>query len=227
MKTLPLFFLIITLATTCLIAAEPDTPAIEPANFQAKVDNPYFPLVPGTTLIYREKADGERSENEVTVTSETKMIMGVQCVVVHDKVIENGKLKEDTYDWYAQDKEGTVWYFGEATKEFKAGGAVETRGSWEAGINGQPGVIMPAHPTPGKPYRQEYSPNNAEDMAQIVAVNQSVTVPAGSFKNCVKTKDWSLLESGSEYKWYAKGIGVVQAKGTKGELETLVSIKRP
>jgi hypothetical protein len=86
---------------------------------------------------------------------------------------------------------------------------------------------MPAHPAPGKPYRQEYSKNNAEDMGQVVAVNESVTVPAGSYQDCIKTKDWSLLESGNEYKWYAKGVGVVQAKSTKGELETLVSITRP
>ena len=212
---------------TFVVAAEPYNPAIDPANFQSTVDNPYFPLVPGTVWKYVEKAGGVTSENEVTVTHDTKMIMGVKCVVVHDVVKEKGRLKEDTRDWYAQDKQGKVWYFGEATREFKEGGAVETKGSWEGGVNGQPGIIMQADLTPGKPYRQEYSPNNAEDMGQIVAVNESVTVPAGSFKDCVKTKDWSMLESGNEYKWYAKGVGVVQAETSKGELETLVSIKRP
>jgi hypothetical protein len=220
-------FVIVVFAVGIVSAAKPYKAAIDPANFKSKVDNPYFPLEPGTVWKYVEKAGGETMENEVTVTHNTKMIMGVKCVVVHDVVTQKGRIKEDTYDWYAQDKQGTVWYFGEATKEFKEGGALDTKGSWEGGVNGQPGIIMPAHPAPGEPYRQEYSPNNAEDMGQVVAVNETITVPAGTFKDCVKTKDWSMLEPGNEYKWYAKGVGVVQAKTTKGELETLVSIKRP
>jgi hypothetical protein len=226
-KGILLSFVIVTLTTALALGGEPYKPAIDPANFQPMVDNPYFPLVPGTTLKYQETVDGEDLEDEVTVMPDTKMVMGVKCVVVHDVVRGKGTVKEDTYDWYAQDKEGTAWYFGEDTKQFKAGGAVDTKGSWEGGANGRPGIIMPAHQTPGKPYRQEYSANNAEDMAQVVASNGSVTVPAGDFKDCVKTKEWSMLESGNEYKWYAKGIGVVQAKTSKGELETLVSIKGP
>src|SRR5438105_8604618 len=149
---------------------EPYRPQINPANFKAKVDHPYFPLVPGTVLKYIEKGGGETSEDEVTVTHDTKMIMGVKCIVVHDVVSENGQLKEDTSDWYAQDKQGTVWYFGETTREFKAGGAVETKGSWEAGLHGQPGIIMPANPTPGSANRQECGRNNAEDVAHGVHV---------------------------------------------------------
>ncbi len=227
MKTYP-GILIVLLTSAFALGGEPYKPAIDPANFQSKVDNPYFPLVPGTTLKYEEKAGGETVENEITVMSDTKIIMGVKCVVVHDVVTEKGKVKEDTFDWYAQDKQGSVWYFGEETKEFKAGGSISHEGSWEGGVKGaQPGIIMPADPKPGNPYRQEYSPNNAEDMGQVVATNETVTVPAGTFTGCVKTKDWSLLESGNEYKWYAKGIGVVQAKTTKGEVEALLSIKRP
>ena len=220
--------LIMTLTAALVIGRESYKPVIDPANFQSKVDNPYFPLVPGTTLKYREKAGGEMNENEITVTSETKEIMGVKCVVVHDVVMEKGGVKEDTYDWYAQDKQGSVWYFGEATKEFKAGGRISHEGSWEAGVKGaQPGIIMPGDPKPGKPYRQEYSPNTAEDMGQVVAANETVTVPAGTFSGCVKTKDWSLLESGNEYKWYAKGVGVVRTETTAREIGVLMSIKRP
>ena len=219
---------IMALTIAIVIGGEPYKPVIDPGNFQSKVDNPYFPLVPGTTLKYEEKGGGATNENEVTVTSETKEIMGVKCTVVHDVVTEKGAVKEDTFDWYAQDKQGSVWYFGEATKEFKAGGRVSHEGSWEGGVKGaQPGIIMPGDPKPGKPYRQEYSPNNAEDMGQVVATSETVTVPAGTFSACVMTKDWSLLESGNEYKWYATGVGVVQAKTTKGELEALISIKRP
>ena len=203
----------------------PYRPTIDPSNFSSVVNNPYFPLVPGTTEIFSEKDGGDTLESTVTVTHDTKTIMGVKCVVVHDIVTEEGELQEDTYDWYAQDKEGTVWYFGEATKEFKGGGRVSTEGSWEAGVNGQPGIIMPAHPAPGLPYRQEYSPDNAEDMGQVVALGETVTVPLGSFTGCVRTKEWSLLESGSEKKWYAKGIGVIRVESTGGEVMTLVSRK--
>lgn len=202
-------------------------PKIDPANFQAMVDNPYYPLVPGTTYKYIEKALGETSENEITVTHETKVVMGVPCVVVHDVVVKNGVVAEDTYDWLAQDKQGTVWYFGEATEEISPGGIVSTLGSWEAGIDGaQPGILMPAHPTPGEPYRQEYGLGIAEDMGQIAALGETVTVPAGTFKDCVRTLEWSLLEPGSEKKWYAKGVGVVREESTIGEVATLISITR-
>ena len=200
-------------------------PTINPADFTHVVDHPYFPLAPGTTFTFVEKEGREKRENKVEVTHDTKMVMGVKCVVVHDTVSLDGVLLEDTFDWYAQDKQGAVWYFGEATKEFKSGGRVSTDGSWEAGVKGaQPGIIMPANPKPGQPYRQEYSPKNAEDMGQVVAVGESVTVPHGTFKDCVKTKDWSLLESGHEHKWYAKGVGVVRTESSSGEVSTLITV---
>src|SRR5882762_7347003 len=122
----------------------PYHPTIDPANFSNVVNNPYFPLVPGTTNVFSEKDGDDILQSTVTVTHDTKLIMRVKCVVVHDVITEEGELKEDTYDWYAQDKQGTVWYFGEATKEFKGRGRVSTEGSWEAGVNGQPGIVMPA-----------------------------------------------------------------------------------
>jgi len=200
-------------------------PQIVPADFQATVDNPYFPLVPGTTFTYINKEKGERSENKFVVTRDTKMIMGVKCVVVHDTMMQDGVLKEDTFDWFAQDKQGTVWYFGEATREFKAGGGQSTEGSWEAGVNGAlPGIVMPGQPKPGDPYRQEYSKDEAEDMGQIVTLDDSVTVPFGSFKECLRTKEWSMLESGTEKKWYAKGVGFIRSESTGGEVSELVSV---
>lgn len=207
-------------------SAEPYHPAINPANFTHIVTNPYFPLVPGTTATFIEKEGSESRENKVTVTHDTKTIMGVKCVVVHDTVSVGGVVKEDTLDWYAQDQDGAVWYFGEDTKEFKQGGKMNTAGSWTAGINGQPGIIMPAHPQPGAPYRQEYSAGNAEDMGQVIATDETTTVPHGTFKHCVKTKDWSMLESGHEHKWYAQGVGVVRAETSHGEVSTLVSVKK-
>jgi len=203
-------------------------PRIDPADFQATVDNPYLPLVPGTTSKFIEKLGRHTSENEVTVTADTKVIMGVTCVVVHDVVREKGTLKEDTYDWYAQDKQGNVWYFGEDTKELHPNGKVDTEGSWEAGVGkNQPGIIMPANPAPGAPYRQEYGPGHAEDMGQVVAVNDSVSVPYGSFGRCVRTKEWSLLESGTDKKWYARGIGFIKEQAADKTVVTLISVTRP
>ena len=202
-------------------------PTIEPANFTYVVNNPYFPLVPGTTFTFVEKDGRETRENKVTVTHDTKTILGVKCVVVHDTVTVKGVLLEDTFDWYAQDKQGAVWYFGEATREFKSGGRVSTEGSWEAGVKGaQPGIVMPANPQPGEPYRQEYLAGEAEDMGQVVALDETVTVPFGTFKGCVRTKDWSMLESGSEKKWFAKGLGVVRIESSAGEVSTLISVTK-
>ena len=203
-------------------------PAINAADFQMSVDNRFYPLVPGTVLRYTENDRGEVSEVEVTVLPETRMIMGVNCVVVHDVVRKYGKVAEDTYDWLARHKDGTVWYFGEDTKETSAGGLVSTSGSWEAGINrGQPGILMPGEPQPGEPYRQEYGPGAAEDMGQVVALNETVTVSAGTFAGCVKTREWSLLESGHEYKWYAPGVGLIKEEATGGAVMTLQSITHP
>ncbi len=203
-------------------------PHIDPANFVTVVDNPYFPLVPGTTFKLVEKLGKHVSENTITVTPDTKVVMGVTCVVVRDKVVEKDVVKEDTFDWYAQDKQGNVWYFGEDTKEFKDKGQVSTEGSWEAGINGcQPGIIMMGSPAPGAPYRQEYGKGIAEDMGQIVAINDAVKVPYGAFTGCVRTKEWSLLEPGTERKWYAKGVGVVRTESTEHEVAELVSVTKP
>ncbi len=183
-------------------AGEPYQPKIDPANFTHTVNNPWFPLMPGSTATFIERIGREKRENKVTVTHETKVVMGVKCVIVHDTVTRDGALLEDTLDWYAQDRQGTVWYFGEATKEFKTGGRMSTEGSWEAGVNGaQPGIVMPGHPKVGERYRQEYLADVAEDIGQIAALNETVTVPLGTCKECVRTREWSMLESGTSKKW--------------------------
>ena len=228
----------LTAAAIALAACGSDRPSSEvppqtdfdAANFTnpTTIDNPYYPLVPGTILKYVENDKGEISDDTVTITSDTKTITGVSCVVVHDVVTKHGRITEDTYDWVAQRNDGSVWYFGEDTKEITAGGMVSTLGSWEAGVQGsQPGILMPGHPAPGPAYRQEYGLGAAEDMGQIVALDESVTVPAGTFTGCVKTKEWSLLEAGHEFKWYARGVGVVRELATDGTEAKLVSITRP
>jgi hypothetical protein len=198
-------------------------PTIDPANFVAAVSNPYFPLVPGTTFRYRS----EDEEITVSVTHDTKVILGVTCTVVHDVAMVDGETAEDTFDWYAQDKDGNVWYFGEDTKAFE-NGQVSTEGSFEAGVDGaKPGIVIEGHPMVGDTYRQEYAPGVAEDRGEVLSLTESVTVAFGSFTNCLKTKDFTDLEPNHvENKVFCPNVGQVLAVAVQGgsDREELVSI---
>ena len=212
-------------------ADKPYAPNIDPADFVSEIDNKYFPLKPGTTFVYEGKSAEGTEHIEVTVTHETKQIMGVNCIVVRDRDRIDGKLAEDTFDWYAQDKEGNVWYFGEATKEYENGKVVSTEGSWEAGVDGaKPGIIMPADPKAGETYRQEYYKGEAEDMAKVLSLDESATVAYGSLDHLLMTKDWNPLEpaAGVSHKYYAPGVGKVLEVYVKGPSERLelVDIKK-
>jgi len=191
---------------------DPYQPVIDPADFVLGVNNTYFPLVPGTTFVY------EGAEHvEVHVTNSTRTVMGVVCVVVRDMVSEDGAVVEDTYDWYAQDVHGNVWYFGEDSKEYEDGEMVSTAGSWEAGVGGaRPGIVMLAHPHVGLTYRQEYLKGEAEDMGTVLSLDAAVTVPAGTYSGALRTKDFTPLEPGVlEHKYYAPGVGLVlEEEGT-------------
>jgi hypothetical protein len=197
-------------------------PHINPSGFTTKIDNKYFPLKPGTTFVYQGNSGGSPERDVMTLTHSTKKVMGVKCVVVKDRVFAKGKLGEKTFDWYAQDKKGNVWYFGENSKEYK-NGKVSTGGSWEAGKAGaKPGIIMQAHPKVGQTYRQEYSKGAAEDMAKVLKLNGSDKVPYGSFDQVLVTKEWTPLEPGvAEHKYYAAGVGDVKEVAVKGPSETL------
>lgn len=200
--------------------SEPEnySPVIDPSNFETVVDNPYFPLTPGKLYVYEGVSADGNEHNEVNVTNETKTILGVTCVVVKDSVLLEGELVEATLDWYAQDKDGNVWYFGEDSKEYLGGAVVSTEGSWEAGIDGaQPGIVMKAHPAVWDKYRQEYYKNHAEDMEEVLTLNTSANVTYGPFTNCLETKEWTSLERGVvENKYYAAGIGVILEQMVKG-----------
>jgi hypothetical protein len=199
------------------------SPAVNPADFVDIIDNPYFPLIPGTTFFYEGEAEDETIRNEVFITSETRLVMGVNTTIVRDRVWEDDELVEETFDWYAQDKDGNIWYFGEESKDFEDGRLVSTQGSWEAGVNGaQPGILMEGKPKVGDVYRQEYLMGEAEDMAEILALNESVSVEYGSFDNCLRTKEWTPLEPETEEnKYYAAGIGLLLEMQTKGGSERL------
>jgi hypothetical protein len=213
-----------------------DAPSMQKFNvtnflFVSKIDNPYFPLVPGTTFTYLNilHDDGEIGyEHEtMTVTPDIKKIIGVNCEVVHDQVKTGGIVTEDTYDWYAQDKFGNVWYFGEDTKERTDNGGWSTEGSWEAGKQGAlPGIIMFAHPGffLGLTYYEEFQPGVAEDQATLLNINSKATVPYGSFDNCLETRNFTRLDpTDVEYKRYAPGVGQVSGR-LKTENDELISI---
>ena len=179
-------------------------PLITPADFSATVDNKYMPFVPGTVAMYRQSG-GELVEQDVT--SDTKVIMGVKCVVVHDFLKSpSGELLEDTYDYYAQDKAGNVWYFGEDTKAY-SGTQVSTKGSWLAGVAcARPGIVMKGSPKAGDKYRQEYLEGEAEDEAEVVSLDEKLTVPFGSLDHCLMTKEYTRLAPGDlENKYYCAG----------------------
>jgi len=199
--------------------AAPAPPEINPDNFVRRVTNPYYPLKPGTTFLYKGETEGIPTSNVTYVTHDTKKILDVTTTVVHDQAFENGVLVEDTFDWFAQDKAGNVWYFGEDTKELDAGGnVISTEGSWEAGVDGaQPGIIMLAHPQVGDRYYQEFYPGVAEDQAKVLSVDESVCVEYGCFDNVLVTKDWTQLEPGvSENKYYAENVGFILGVMVKG-----------
>jgi hypothetical protein len=203
-------------------------PVINPAEFVAAVDHPYFSLAPGTTFIYTAETDAGTETNKVRVTHDTKVILGVPCVVVADSVWLEGELIEATFDWYTQHQDGAVWYFGEDVDNFENGALVDHEGTWEAGVDGaKPGIVMAASPRVGDSYRQEFYEGEAEDMAEVMSVNESATVPAGAFHNCVKTREWTPLEPDIEsHKFYAPGVGFVLEIHTRGSSERveLVSI---
>lgn len=204
---------------------------LDPADFVATIDNPFWPMAIGNAWTYRETdAEGAEQKVEVTVTDDTKEIEGITATVVHDVVTEDGELVEDTLDWYAQDAAGNIWYLGEDTKEYEGGEVVSTEGSWTAGVDGAlAGILLPADPEVGMTYRQEYYAGEAEDAAEILSLDEHVEVPFGTYDGVLMTKDFTPLDPDVvEHKFYARGVGPVQVIAVSGgssreELITFVS----
>jgi hypothetical protein len=198
-----------------------------PADFVDGIDNPYFPLIPGTKWEYEIRhGDTVVEKDAVEVLAEKREVNGVQATVVRDRVTVGEQVVEDTYDWFAQDKDGNVWYVGESVDNYIGGVLVNHSGSWEWGVDGAlPGIIMWADPAAhlDQEYYQEYYPGRAEDKGQVLSVNESVTVPFGSFDQVVKTFDFSSLEArAQEHKFYAPGVGLIKEINLNGGEEVVL-----
>ena len=205
--------------------------SIDPTKFTGKGTNPYFPLTPGTTFIYRGARDGLPMRDVVTVTGQTKVIEGVPCVVLRDNLYLAGRLAERTTDWYTQDKQGNVWYFGESTAELDRNGRVtNTEGTWQAGVDGaKPGIYMPARPKVGQSFVQELFKGHAEDHFRVLSLSATVSVPYTRSEQALLTKEWTPLEPGViDHKLYVRGVGMVKEEAVKGAREraVLLSVRR-
>src|SRR6476661_3948931 len=222
--------LVATVAVALVAAASPGSsspsanraipiPALPaPTAFVSRIDNKFFPLEPGTTFRYRGQQDGKPMTVSVSITRKTKVIAGIRATVVLDQVFLGGKPEEKTFDWYAQDKRGNVWYLGENSSDHVKGRWVRSDGSWKTGVDGaKAGIVMKAAPGFGKAYRQEYYAGHAEDMAKVIATKASVTVPYGTFAHALVTSEWTPLERGVvEHKYYVRGVGNVRTIMVKG-----------
>jgi len=186
-------------------------PRIVPSEFTTRITNRYWPLMPGTHWVFAGTKDGAPQRVDVTVTRQSKAVLGVRCVVVSDVVTSNHTLVEKTTDWYAQDRKGNIWYFGEDTKEYANGVVTSTHGTWEAGVdNAKPGIVVLGQPRPGGFYRQEYRPGQAEDKARVISMRATERVPASTYRNVLLTKDIDPLNPDKiEHKWYAPGVGPI------------------
>lgn len=224
--------LCLLLASSLQAQKLPDPPAFSPLLFvDGPITNPLFPLPRGAIWVF-EGHEGRASRvDSVFVMPYTRLVAGVTATIVRDVVRERGRVVEETFDWYAQDTAGAVWYLGEATMEFGAGGETSDEGSWEADVDGaRAGIVMPANPRVGDFYRQEYRKGVAEDVARVIGVGESANVKAGRFTGCVMTEDWSPLEPKvRERKTYCPGVGLVRETKFRGGFgrSELVSVRNP
>jgi hypothetical protein len=202
-------------------------PHIDRSGFTARVENPLFPLPVGRTLVYVGVKDDKKAVNVVHVSRRTRVVDGVRTRVVEDRLYLDGVLEERTADYYAQDRCGNVWYFGEDTATLGSRGRViDTEGSFRAGVDGaQPGVFMQARPEVGRRFRQEWYAGHAEDTYRAEQLSTSIAVPYGTFRHALRTSEQTALEPEVlDNKWYVAGLGEVEERAVKGPAERLVLV---
>jgi hypothetical protein len=213
-------------AAPATASPSPPIPSLpKPSSFSTRVDNRWFPLLPGTVFVYRGEKDGKKGRDVLRVTRRHRTILGIHATAISDRLYLNGYLAERTTDWYAQDKRGNVWYLGERTAELDAHGkTISTAGSWLAGVHGaRAGIYMPAHPRPGDVGRQEYYKGQAEDQYNILSRHAHVRTPAASSNHALLTQETTRLEPGAlDHKLYVSGVGTVVERTIKGGSERFV-----
>ena len=205
---------------------EPYSVVIDPNDFVEGINHTFMPFTPGNTWTYMGETEDGLETIVVAVTSNTVEIMGVTCIEVRDTVTIDGELVEDTLDWFAQDVQGNVWYFGEISLNYEDGNIADVDGSWRGGVDGAlPGIVMPAVPVEGDMYRTEFFLGEAEDFIEILGLNESASVPYGDFGNCMKSFDGTPMEPDvEEFKYYAPGLGLVLEESPgEGERIELIS----
>jgi hypothetical protein len=206
----------------------PYEPVLDPANFVSVIDNPYFPLPVGRVLVYKGVRDGQKQIDTVTVTDQTKVLEGITATAASDvATTTDGKLLEKTTDWYAQDKQGNVWYMGEDTVAYLPNGKLDTSGSWQSDVNdGEPGIVMEADPQIPDAYRQEFLAGQAEDTAWITGLGGSVKIPYGTVHNVLTSLEHTALEPDVvDQKVYAPGLGIVTELTLAGGQEVAHLVK--
>jgi hypothetical protein len=190
------------------------------SRFSAKVDHPLVPLASVPLTIFEGTERGSEVRVESRFLERTGRVAEVPVAVVDVKEYKNGQLVEHTLDYYAQDKEGNVWYLGERVDDIADGKVVGRSGEWLAGQDdARPGLFMPAHPKVGQTFQQERAPGVAEDRSTVVAVGLEVRTPLRTFSECIKTKDFAPLDNVTEFKHYCSGIGLVGEEGVGKRLE--------
>ena len=190
------------------LAAESYSPKIDPADFSSNITNPMFTLPAGKSFVYEAKTEDGMERIEIRIRDETRTIMGVTTIVYNDRVFRDGELHEETNDYLAQDKDGNVWYFGEEVDNYEAGKFKDHHGAWIAGVDGAlPGIWIKSKQVVGDEYRQEYYKGEAEDMAKVIAIDETVKVPAGTFEHCTKVLEWTPLDPDvSAHKFYCPQV---------------------
>ena len=200
-----------TCAGSPVVAEDVYKPAINPADFTTDITNPYFSMPVGKTMVYEGRATEGVRRIETRISGETKTVVGFKTLVYWDRVWLNGEIQEDTRDYISQDRDGNVWYFGEAVDNYENGKIVNHDGAWEAGIGGaMPGIWIKAKQIVGDSYRQEYSKGAAEDWARVVAVGEAVATSDKQFADCAKIYEWNALDpDAKEHKYYCPAAGGV------------------
>lgn len=222
MQRLTIACLAAFIAPQVALAADPVLPVFAVGDFAAPKANPYFPMEIGTSRTLKgTRTDGDPIEEYaiLTVQGPGPVILGVPTVLVLDEAFEDGRLVERTFDYFAADKDGNVWYFGEDVTNFRYDDmgvltGTDSKSAWRAGVNDAlPGISLAGAPSVGLNLFQEHAPaEEAMDYAEVMATDLVIDGPAGTFQDVVKTFEASTAEPDlREFKYYAPGIGMIRA----------------